>query len=95
MIASFQLEDETLSVEATGQYADGTTALQVFMEDGDLWATLTACSPGTRLGDGEVLVKTYSENEPMVAPLLATGAFEDTGRRVPAGFAELQVWRLV
>lgn len=41
-----------------------------------------------------VLVKTYSENAPLRTILLSTGYFSDSGRRVPIGYAELEVWLL-
>jgi hypothetical protein len=39
-------------------------------------------------------VKAWSENEPLIAPLLATGLFEDTGRRTPTGYAVSPTWRI-
>lgn len=49
---------------------------------------------GARIADDEFTVKSWSENEPLVAPMLATGLFEDTGRRIPSGYVEAPVWRL-
>jgi len=46
------------------------------------------------VADDEFCVKGWSENEPLVAPMLATGLFEDTGRRVPAGFESSPIWRV-
>ena len=50
--------------------------------------------PNAQLAEGELLVKTWSENESIRKPLLDTGLFEDTGCRVPAGFCEAEVWTL-
>ncbi|GGC22941.1 hypothetical protein [Pseudoduganella buxea] len=47
-----------------------------------------------RLGASEFFAKTYSGNSPLREPLLNTGLFIDTGRRVPSGFVDLEVWRL-
>lgn len=44
--------------------------------------------------DDEIIVKTYEENAHLRQPLLDLGYFEDTGRRIPAGFTELEIWRL-
>lgn len=42
---------------------------------------------GVTLADNEFCVKSWSENEPLIEPLLATGLFKDTGRRTPTGYA--------
>ena len=47
-----------------------------------------------QLSPDEVFVKTWSENEPLVPALLASGLFEDTGLREPTGFVQAQVWRM-
>lgn len=60
---------------------------------GDL-TTAYSRGMGVDLADNEVLVKTYNENDILREPLLASGYFEDTQRRQPAGFAELEVWRI-
>lgn len=41
---------------------------------------------GVALADDEFCVKSSSENEPLIAPMLATGLFEDTGRCTPTGY---------
>jgi hypothetical protein len=43
--------------------------------------------------DGEIFVKTWSENAGWFKKVLDTGLFEDTGKRVPTGFVEAQIWR--
>mgnify|MGYP001228047524 CR=1 FL=1 len=49
---------------------------------------------GTSLADDEFSVKSWSENAPLIEPLLATGLFEDTGRRTPTGYASAPTWRI-
>lgn len=49
---------------------------------------------GVTLADDEFCVKSWSENEPLIEPLLATGLFEDTGRRTPTGYAVSPTWRI-
>ncbi len=44
--------------------------------------------------DDEFCVKSWSENEPLIEPLLATGLFEDTGRRTATGYAVSPTWRI-
>lgn len=75
----------------------GAFAVEVFLGPApdDRWAFSTNLVPyGARVADDEFTVKSWSENEPLVEPMLATGLFEDTGRRVPSGFVEAPVWRL-
>lgn len=80
------------AIVKAGTYADGTPALRVMDPNGELWGTLTVCIPGTPLEEGEYLVKTWSENENMAAAVLASGEFTDTGKRVPSGYVQAQVW---
>ena len=48
------------------------------------------------LGADEILVKTWSENEPLVKSFLASGYFEDTGRRIEVSlWCKASVWRIV
>lgn len=48
---------------------------------------------GAQLGEDEFCVKTWSENEDMVEPMMGTGLFEDTGRRCHSGYVEVPIWR--
>jgi len=60
------------------------------------YTVITVNLPGAhyQLSTDEVFVKTWSENEPLVPALLASGLFEDTGLREPTGFVQAQVWRM-
>ncbi|WP_140637259.1 hypothetical protein [Methylibium rhizosphaerae] len=49
---------------------------------------------GAQVGDTEFHAKVWSENEPLVAPMLASGLFEDTGRTEASGFVMAPVWRI-
>jgi hypothetical protein len=49
---------------------------------------------GAAVAEDEFCVKTWSENEVLVSPMLATDLFEDTGRRVPSGCVVAPVWRI-
>tara|TARA_R100000329_G_scaffold26694_1_gene24934 strand:- start:1035 stop:1355 length:321 start_codon:yes stop_codon:yes gene_type:complete len=78
------------------KYADGNIAVQLF--DGfSPYATLSVNLPEDAhlLEDNEFFVKSWSENEPLVEPLLSTGIFEDTGKRAFAGHITASIWRLI
>jgi len=72
----------------------GAPVVQLVSEDGEPYATVTVNAAGADLGDGEILVATWSEHAHVADAMLATGWFEDTGRRVACGFAEAHVWRV-
>ncbi len=42
-----------------------------------------------------VAIKDWSENAPIIKPLLASGLFKDTGKRVATNHVEIPIWRLV
>lgn len=72
----------------------GATAVVLECENGEPLATLSVNVEGAKLGEGEFIAKTWSENEEIAKAALDSGLFEDTGRRVPTGWVEAQVWRL-
>ncbi|HUT79506.1 MAG TPA: hypothetical protein VM285_17550 [Polyangia bacterium] len=76
-----------------GEYGNGRLALQLLGPNGRAIAVLTVNLPEEELAEGEFFVKTWRENEGIAAAALASGLFVDTGRRVPTGFVEAQVWR--
>lgn len=77
-------------------YANKRIAIKLqSTKDGAPWGVLTVNVPDVHLDDGEILVKTWSENKPFRAPALATGLFQDTGKRVPAGYAQAEIWRMM
>lgn len=79
-----------------GWYEDGTRGIQlIVVEDGSPFGKLTVSVPGTKLADDEILVKTWSENEPLAQAILPLGFFEDTGKRVRTGRVEAHVWRVL
>ena len=58
------------------------------------WSTLTVNEPAIKLGVGEMLIKTWSENEAIVRSARDSGLFVDTGRREAAGRCTAEVWKL-
>jgi hypothetical protein len=76
------------------QYANGRLAIQAICDDGIPLATLTVNIPAAKLKRDEIFVKTWAENAEFSKNMLATGLFDDTGRREPTGFVEAQVWKV-
>lgn len=93
-IGFVRFEDEDLSIHVGRYNADGSPAVQLYDSDGP-YTTFSVCVPGTALAPGELLAKTWGENMDLRAPMLATGLFQDTGRRVPTGHVNAEVWRFV
>lgn len=82
-----------------GRYpAGGAIAIQLVGDDeqAEPMATFsTNLVPyGAEVSRDEFCVKTWSENEAFVAPMLSTGLFEDTGKRMPSGYVVSPVWRI-
>jgi hypothetical protein len=75
-------------------YTNGRLAVGLLDEEGDNFATLTTNLVDQDLADGEIFVKTWSENEDAAAGALESGLFKDTGRRVPTGYIEASVWTI-
>ena len=78
-----------------GFYENGRTAITIICDDGDQFGVLTTNLSDQPQGEGEIFVKTWSENAVLREPILALGIFEDTGKRVPTGFVEAEVWRFI
>lgn len=68
-----------------GQYADGSTALQLI----DRWegplATATVCLAQYGVVPEEIAIKTWSENEGLLEELVKVGLIELTGREWRVG----------
>jgi len=77
----------------TGKYSDGGPALIVLGDDGP-FGRLSVNLPKYMdlLGEDEFFVKTWSENEAWYP--IFWKYFEFTGKTVPVGFADAQIWKL-
>lgn len=79
------------------KYRDGNLAILLIAQDDQEPITVLSINlpdKASLLGADEVFVKAWSENEQIAPLVLLTGLFEDTGKRVPTGFVEAQVWRV-
>lgn len=67
------------------------------VNEGGFWEPYVDITKNIRPNDcksDEIIVKTYEENEHIRQPLLDTGYFEDTGKKIKNGFVSLEIWRL-
>jgi hypothetical protein len=90
--------DYTLTPEMS-TYTNGRPCLNLLYWDDEMqcwapFATITTNLPDQHLNEGEVFVKDWSENEEIVAYLVARGILTPTGREVISGFVAPQVMRL-
>lgn len=78
-----------------GIYSNGRLAIQSFSKElGEPYAVLTVNIPEYELQDGEIIVKTWNENENFSKAVFKTGLFINTGKKVSTGFVEAEVWEL-
>ena len=77
-----------------GWYTRDRIALELIDRLGETVAKITVNIPEEELKEGEIIVKTWSENEPMAEFLIANGIATDTGRRAQAGYAEAWIMKL-
>jgi hypothetical protein len=76
-------------------YQNKQTALVLKDKMGDTVAVCTVNLPGVQLASDEVIIKTWSENEPMLDFLIKNNIVQDTGREVPTGYVFARIVRLL
>lgn len=75
-----------------GWYAGDRLALELISDFGEPVSKITVNVPEEPLGEGEILVKTWGENERMIEFVLNNGIARDTGRRVHLGAFDAVAW---
>jgi len=98
-------EHEKLFIEMANYNSNSTKALFIQSLESDedsFWlepfVEVTTNLEGAEkfLGENEILVKTWSENESLIQPLLASGYFEDTGKRVDvSAWCKASIWKVI
>jgi len=86
--------NEVLYIDETRYSDNGRLALHIYCKTGP-YAVLTVNLDPVKMAilePGEIMVKAWSENSMLVPYALASPYFTDTGKRVPTGFVEAQVW---
>ena len=72
------------------RYQNGNLAVQLNLDDGEPFATLSVNVEGITLADNEFVAKTYSENEGLVEQFIEKGHFVPVAISAPVGFAPSQ-----
>lgn len=62
-------------------------------EPGEPMCMATVCLPGYPFEKRETAIKDYSENEGMLASLIAAGIVEETGKTTRSGFVDIPIVR--
>ncbi len=76
-----------LVVAVPGRYANGRKAIRLLdSDDGSLVAVATVNIPDAELGDDEVFIKDYSENEGVLDSLIDAGFIDDAYGVEKTGF---------
>ena len=76
-------------------YQNGRVAIVANTEDGDMFGRLTVNIPDSPQRDGEIFVKTWSENKYWVPQVLIglPEIFRNTGEKAQTGFVDADVWK--
>ena len=69
--------------------------IQLYELSGQPFITASTNLPDAELGQDEVFIKTWTENEGILEFLIKNGIVSDTGRRQPTGFTEAAVCKLL
>ena len=81
---------------APATYPNGRLAWQLVDADtGEPVTVATVNLPDHALPEGHVFVKDWSENEGVLSALILSGVVEDTGVRVPSGYVDAAMCRIV
>ncbi len=74
-------------IAVPGRYANGRKAIRLLdSDDGSLVAVATVNVPDVELGDDEVLIKNYSENEGVLDSLVDAGLIDEAYGLAKTGF---------
>lgn len=86
---------ETECVIETARYSNGRLAIELIdTEDGMPFTTATINIPEEPLGDDEVIIKTYSENEGLEQVLVQADIITEKVRYVSSGFISAPVYKV-
>lgn len=97
-IGEIELEGHGRALVRAGRYPHGGD-IAITLVDATTFEPIATFSTnltaaGAKLDRDAFTVKSWSENEALVAPMLASGLFQDTGARIATGFVRAPVWRV-
>lgn len=79
-----------------GKYSNGRIGIDlVDKKTGELVLGATVNIPEEQLGDGEVIIKNYSENEGVLDALISAGVISKPIRTIKSNFIEAPVCKLL
>ena len=84
-----------VTAKLTTYVEGGVPAMELWDEQGAYVGLLSTYLPGVELGSNEFTIKNWTENSRIAEDALASGHFEDTGRRIPTGFVQAPIWKVV
>lgn len=88
--------NEKLKVAFSRYQSDDSIAMFLMEKHGQMYTKVTVCIPGTKLDkNNEVIIKTWTENEGLLKVLIDSGIVEDTGKKIPTGYVEATLCRLL
>ena len=97
LAARFNALDTPVKFSIENYCNNGRMCLDLVTDDEiqEPFATLTVNIVEARLEENEIIVKTWSENESIAKAALETGLFENTGKLIPTGYVNAQVWKVL
>jgi hypothetical protein len=92
----FQFMGRTCCFKGSRYANNDAPAIRVVSsETRDPMSVLTVNMPPHIPQEGEIFVKTWSENEGITSILRDSEFFRDTGKRVSNGFVEAEIWEVL
>lgn len=96
---TFKIGDEVVEI-STNRYSDGNrVAIRLVCTEGEdkgmPYCTLTVNIPEVTLLPGEIIIKSWEENEYAAEAAKSSGLFNDTGKRVRTGYVQAEIWEIL
>jgi len=96
---TFKIGDELVVIK-TDHYTDGNRlSIELVCAEGEdkgmPYCRLTVNIPKAILLPGEIIIKSWEENEYAAAEAKASGLFRDTGKRVSTGYVKAEIWEII
>jgi hypothetical protein len=90
---TISFNDDIVSISIEQYEVDGSLSIQLIDEDGCPYLTASVHVPG--LGQDEVAIKDYSENEGILDVLVQAGIVSKPHRQVSSGYVNIPVCKML